>query len=68
MESSVKLAYIAYEVRVSCKGPLSAAVYVFVTSKTNFMYFKQHRWLITHSDGSIAYVTALVSLTESVFM
>ena len=39
---------IAYEVRSSCKGPLSVALYVFfVTSKANFMYFKQHPWLFT---------------------
>ena len=37
---------IAYQVRISCKGPLSVAFF-FVTSKTNVMYFKQHSWLFT---------------------
>ena len=53
---------IAYKVRISCKEPLSYVLYVFVTSKSSFVYF------ITAPDVRIVYVKAPVSLTESVFM
>ena len=59
----------AYKVRLSCKGPLSTALYMFiVTSKTNFMFFQTAARGCIHSDVSVKYVTAPVSLTESVFM
>ena len=46
--TSFLLCIIAYELRISCKGSLSIALgFFFVTSKTNFMFFKQHPWLFT---------------------
>ena len=39
-----------------------------VTSKTNFMFFKQQRGCLQADVTSIEYVTAPVLLTESVFM
>ena len=38
-----------------------------LTSKTNFMFFKQHMGC-QQADVMIEYVTAQVLLTESVFM
>ena len=60
--------YIVYEVRISFKGPLNATLYVIVTSETNFMFFQTATRGCLHSDVSIEYVTAPVSLTESVIM
>ena len=42
-----RLVYIAYEVRISCKGHLAPLCMFIVTSKTDFMFFKQHSWLFT---------------------
>ena len=39
---------IAYEVRISCKGPLRAALYVYCYLENPFyVFFKQHPWLFT---------------------
>ena len=36
-----RFVYIAFEVGISCKGPINAACMFIVTSKTNIMFFKQ---------------------------
>ena len=59
------LVYIAYEVRISCKGSLSAALHVYCYLENQFYVFQVG---CLHSDVSTEYVTAQVSLTESVFM
>ena len=58
--------FIAHEVRISCNGPLKAAVFI-VTSKTNFMFFKQHPWLFTGWWRQYL-VRHITGFTESVFM
>ena len=43
---SKQFVYIAYEVRISFKGPLSAALYVYCYLETNFMFFKQQPMVV----------------------
>ena len=62
------LYYIAYDVRISCKGPLSAALYVYCCLENQFYVFQTAPVVVYPSDVSIEYVIAPVSLTESVFM
>ena len=62
-----RFVYFAYEVRISCKGPLSAALYVYCYLENHFFVFQTAAHCL-NSDVSIEYVTAPVSLTESVFM
>ena len=50
------------------RGHLAQLCMCIVTSKTNFMFFKQQSVFFLHSGVSIEYVTAPVSLSESVFM
>ena len=59
---------IAYEVRISCKGPLSVALYVFCYLKKPILCISNSTRGCLLSDVSIEYVTAPVSLTETVFM
>ena len=56
--------YIAYEVRISCKGPLRAALYVYCYLENNFYVFQTAPVVVYPSDVSIDYVIAPVSLTE----
>ena len=55
--------YIAYEVRISCKGLLSVALFVYC-----YLENKTVTRGCIHSDVSIKHVTAPVLLTESMFM
>ena len=54
--------------RISCKGPLSAALYVYCYLENQFYIFQTAAGGCLYADVSIEYVTAPVSLTESVFM
>ena len=56
------------QVRISCKVPLSAAFYVYCYLDNQFYVFQTAACGCLHSDVSIEYVTAPVSLTDSVFM
>ena len=57
------------EVRISCKGPLRAALYVFCYLENQILCFSNcTRVCLKADDVSIYYVTAPVLLTESVFM
>ena len=59
---------MAYEVRISCKGPPSAALYVYCYLISQFYVFQTAPVVVYPSDVSIEYVIAPVSLTELVFM
>ena len=59
---------IAYEVRISCKGPLSFALYVFCYLESQFLCISNSTSGCLLFDLSIEYVTAPVLLTESVLM
>ena len=64
---------MAYKVRISCKGPLSAALYVYCYLINQIYVFQTAPVVVYPSDVSIEYVIApvsltQVSLTESVFM
>ena len=59
---------MAYEVRISCKGPLSAALYVYCYLINQFYVFQTAPVVVYPSDVSIEFIIAHVSLTESVFM
>ena len=54
--------------RISCKGPLNDALYVYCYLKNQFYVFQTSPVVVYPSDVSIEYVIAPVSLTESVFM
>ena len=62
------LVYIAYEVRIKCKCPLSDASYVYCVLENQFYVFQTAPVVVYHSDVSIENVIAQVSLSESVFM
>ena len=62
-----RIVYIAYEVRISCKGHLVPLCEFIVTLKTNFMFQLAARGCL-HSDVRIEYIPAPMSLTKSVFM
>ena len=51
-------------VRNICKGPLSATLYAYCYLENQFYAFQTTACGCLHSDVSIEYVTALVSLTE----
>ena len=53
--------------RISCKGPLSDALYFYCFPRKPILCFSNSTCGCLHSDVSIEYVTAPVSLTESVF-
>ena len=59
--------YIAYEVRISCKGPLSAALYVFSYLKNQFYVF-QTAPMVVNRLTSVLSTSSPVSLTGLVFM
>ena len=63
-----RLVYIAFEVRHSCKEPLRAALYVYCYLENQFYVFRNSTRGCLQADVSIEYVTALVLLTESVFI
>ena len=65
---SKHIVYIAYQVRISCKGPLGAALYVYCYLENQFYVFQTAPVVVYPSDISIEYVIAPVSLTESVLM
>ena len=54
--------------RIRCKGPLSAALYVYCYLENQFDVFQTVPVVVYLSDVSTEYVIAPVSLTESVFM
>ena len=63
-----RLVYIAYEVRLSCKGPLRAALYVYCYLESQFYVFFKRQNSCLQGDVSIEYITAPVLLTESWFI
>ena len=65
---SNRFVYIAYQVRISCKGSLSAALYVYCYLENQLYVFQTAPVVVYPSDVNIEYVTVPVSLTELVFM
>ena len=59
---------IAYEVRISCKGPLSITLYVLCYLEKPILSISNRTCGCLLSDVRIEYIIAPVSLTESVFM